>query len=392
VCTESSRNAEKNFLVEDFLVSDYLPADIELSFHAISGPSKILELKEGLDAFVNKWSKNPFLLGGFISQYMRSNQVRGWTPFVLVVKADEKIVGTAPLMIKTRLGMRFAQFFLNDVFSPDFVIDDRYREACMGYVVEYLFKTLNCRFARFYLPAESPNLETLEQQCKVHGIGFSAKNQSRHRIIPVECTWDEFQEKKGRRRIIRQIERKLNQIGPWKIVYVENVSNRPDVLEKILDVERMSWKESWRSRMQIAPDEDLLTDWRGSQIVARTKTDFKCSVWFLQINRETVAYAFVDKYKGTAFIVKTSYDDRYSKFYVGKYIMHIAIRDMFNEGQIKTIDFLTELPFMSFWTSLSLSRIGVLMSKGNLATLAERLLSNTFVSRVLKVVLGKLAL
>ena len=186
------------------------------------------------------------------------------------------------------------------------------------------------------------------------------------------------------------MERKLNQISPWRIVYVEDVSNRPDVLEKILDVERMSWKESWRNRMLIATDEDLLMIWEGSQIVARTKTDFKGSVWFLQINHETVAYSFVIKYKGTAFMAKTSYDNRYRTFYVGKYINHIAIRDMFNEGQIKTIDFMADLPYMPFWTSLSLSQVGVLMWKGKLGTLAEQLRSNTFVLRVLKAVLGNL--
>jgi len=373
------------------LVSNYLPADIELSLHAISDPFKILELEGALDAFVNKLSKNPFLLEGFLSQFIRSNRLRGGTPFVLVVKADKNFIGIAPLVIKKQLGMRFAEFFPNWWFSPDFVVEDQYREACMGYVVEYLFQSLNCLFARFYLPSESSNLETLEQQCKVHGIKFSATNHFGHCILPVECTWNKFQEKKGRRRIIRQIERKLNQLGLWKIVYVENVSNRPDVLEKILAVERMSWKESWRNGMKMAIDEELLMAWEGSQIEAKTTTDFKCSVWFLEINSETVAYTFVIQYKGTAIITKTSYDNRYRKFYVGKYIMHLTIRDLFNEGQIKTIDFMTELPFMSFWTSLSLSHVRVLMYKSNLLSL-ERLLSNAFASKVFDVVSGKLSL
>ena len=373
-----------------FRIPDDIATKIELTVYAISDPSKILELADALDAFVNKWSKNPLLLGGFISQFMRSSRVRGWIPFVLVVKTDEKIVGIIPLMIKNRLGMRFAGFFPNDWFSPDFVVDDRYREACINCVFEYLFKTLNCRFVKFYLPAESPNLEIIEQQCKVHGIGFSAWNQSRHCIIPVECTWDEFQQKKGRRRIIRQIERKLDQIDPWRIEYIKNVSNRPDVFEKILDVERASWKQSLRNDSCVANNEELLMTWEGSQIVARTNTDFECSVWFLQINRETVAYTFVIKYKRNAFIIKTSYDDRFAKFYVGKYINHIAIRDMFNEGQIKTIDFMAKFPFMAFWTSVSLGHIGVFMWKGNFATLVKSLKSNTFVLRVLKVVLDNL--
>jgi hypothetical protein len=357
----------------------------------ISDPSNILELEEILDDFVNKWSKNPFLLDRFLSQFIRSNRLKGGRPFVLVVKADKKIIGIAPLVIKNQLGMRFVEFFLSWWFSPDFIVDDQYREACMGYVVEYLFQSLNCVFARFYLPSESSNLETLEQQCKVRGIKFSVKNQFGHCILPVECTWNEFQEKKGRRRIIRQIERKLNQIGLWKIEYVENASNRQDVLEKILAVERMSWKESWRNGMQMTTDEDLLMAWEGSQIEAKTTTDFKCSVWFLEINSETVAYTFVIKYKGTAIITKTSYDNRYRKFYVGKYIMHVTIRNLFNEGQIKNIDFMTELPFMSFWTSLTLNYVRVLMYKSNLLSL-ERLLSNAFVSKAWPYALGKLGL
>jgi hypothetical protein len=261
----------------------------------------------------------------------------------------------------------------------------------MDYVVEYLVKALNCRFASFYLPFGSQNLETLEQQCKVNGMRFSANNQPGHCILPVECTWDEFQERKGRRRIIRQIERKLNQIGPWEIVYVENVRNRSDVLEKILDVERMSWKESWRSGRQIASDEELLMIWEGSQINAKTNTDFKGSVWFLQINRETVAYAFVIKYKNTAYIAKTSFNNKYRKFYIGKYIMHTAIRDLFNEDKINAIDFMTELPFMSFWTPLSLSRVDVNMSKGNLATFVQSLSANAYVPQVFKSILCKFA-
>ena len=370
-----------------FTLPDDFATNIELLFNTISTRSRILELGNDLDAFASKFSENPFLLSGFISQFIRSKRFSGWAPFILVVKENQKIVATAPLMIKKQLGLRFASFFPNGWFAPDFVIDDLRSETCIDYVVDYLFKTLNCQYARFYLPAESPNLETLERQCRVRGISFSTKNQSGHRVLSVDCTWQQFQEKRGRRRIVRQIEHKLNQIGSWKIEYVEDVNNRTDILQKILAVEKMSWKESWRNRMQIATDEELLMVWEGSQISTRSATDLKCSVWFLQINRETVAYTFVVKYKGTAFITKTCFDNRYRKFYVGKYLMHIVIGDIFNERQIKTIDFMTDLPFLSFWTSLSLTHVEGLMWKGHLANFVEQLRSNTFTSKVLKLVL-----
>jgi hypothetical protein len=363
----------------------------KLSFSAISDPLKILELREEIDAFVNKWSSNPFLLSGYLSRFMRSNRISGWTPFVLVAKADEKIVALAPLMIKKRLGMGFVRFSQNYWFTPDFVVDKQYREAFIDSVFEYLFRALNCQFASFCLSVLSQNLKTLKQLSKVNGVSFFAKNQPGYCVLPVECSWAEFQERKGRRRIIRQIERKLNQLGPWKIECVEDVYNRPDVLERILDVEKMSWKESWRNGKQMSSDEDLLMIWEGSQIAANTKTGFKGSVWFLQINQETVAYSFVIRSKQTAFIAKTSYNNRFRKFYVGKYLMHSAIGSLFDENKVAAIDFMTDLPFMSFWSPLSFSRVEVDMTKGNLATFVQTLSGNTYVPQVFKDILIKIA-
>ena len=307
-----------------------------------------------------------------------------------MVTADEKIVGTAPLMIKKRLGIRRAEFFPNDWFSPDFVVDSQYKNACFECVFEYLFKTLKCKFVKFCLPAESANLVTIEQKCKVKGIGCSDWIHSKHCIIPVSCTWDQFQQKSGRRRIIRQIECKLDQNDTWGIECVENVSNRQDVLEKMLKIEQLSWKQSLNNNMRTSNYEELLMNWKGSQIANRNNKDLVGSVWFLQINGETVGYTFAIKYKGTAFIIKTSYDAQYTKFYVGKYINTMAIRDMFNDGSTKTIDFMAKYPFMSFWTSLSLDHVGVFMYNGNLATLVKRLSSNTLFLRVWKTLLNNL--
>ncbi len=100
-------------------------------FHIISNPSDILEDADEIDSFISKWSKNPFLLSGFISQFMKSNHVKGWIPIVLIIKANETIVGTAPLAMKTKLGIRFVKFFPRDTFSPDFVFSDGYSELCM---------------------------------------------------------------------------------------------------------------------------------------------------------------------------------------------------------------------------------------------------------------------
>jgi hypothetical protein len=372
-----------------FEIPHHVKVETKLSFSAIVDPHKILELREEIDVFVDKWSTNPFLLSGYLNQFMRSNRISGWTAFVLVGKADERIAAIAPLMIKKRLGMGFVRFSHNYWLSPDFVVAKQYREVFMANIFDYLFETLNCRFASFCLSSLSQNLKPLKQCCQVAGMSFSVKNQPGYCVLPVECSWGEFLERKGRRRIIRQIERKLNQLGSWKIDYVEDVRNRPDVLEKILDVEKKSWKESWRNGKQITSDEDLLMIWEGSQTAAKTKTDFRGSVWFLQIDQETVAYTFVIRNKQMAFIAKTSFDNKYRKFYVGKYLMHMAIGGLFNEDKVKAIDFMTDLPFMSFWSPLSFCRVEIDMTKGNFAKLMQNISANSYVPKVFKEVLSK---
>ncbi len=127
--------------------------------------------------------------------------------------------------------------------------------------------------------------------------------------------------------------------------------------------------------------------WKGSQILAKTKKGFRSSVWFLQINNEIVAYTFAVQYNESAFITKTSFDDRYKKCYVGKYINHAAIRDMFNMEHIETIDFMGDFPFMSFWTSLSQSHLGIVMWKGNFGKLMNNSRSNIFVLTLLEVIM-----
>lgn len=367
--------------------------ELRLSIHAISDPRKISEIEEELDAFIIKNSRNPFMLSVFIKERMESTLLKGSIPIVLVLMTDGKIIGVAPLLLRKKFGIQSAKLLFDFWFSPDFTFDTEYSEVCMQNSLTFIFDHLECRFAKFDLPAESPNFQALEQQCKVYGIDFRAKNHSRHRILPVDCTWKRFQELKGSRwrNDLERTERKLDQIGSWRIMSIENVSNRPDVLERILDVERMSWKEPWRSKMHMTIDEDLFMIWEGSQRAARIESDFKCSVWFLEVNNETAAYAVAIKYKGTAFLAKTSFDNRYRKFYIGKLLTTMLIRDLFNGGQIKTIDFMTDLPFMNAWTFSSLNRATVLMWKGEIPTLAERVISNACVSRVLRGILDPLS-
>lgn len=332
--------------------------------------SKLLEIEDFWNELINKTSENPFFLTGFLKQFMDFYRSNGWTPLVLVISVDEMIGGIAPLMTKKKFGVRFVKFLSESWFSPDFIADDRYRKICIGLTLDFLFKTFRCQFVDLTLPAESPSLQILKQMCKAKKIYFCTKRwrwaDMGHTIIPISHSWHEFTKLRGynfRRRFEKRLKQNLNRAGSWKIICIGNEDKESAVIEKILNVERMSWKHLWRTRRGMGTDQDLLMIWNGAQYMARIEPNFKWSVWFLELNEQTIAYALVLQYKKVAFIVKTSYDKRYKKLQPGIYINNEAIRDLFNKRQVGKIDYLTDLPFHRNWTSICLPRVKVMMSR-----------------------------
>lgn len=367
---------------------------LRLSIHAISDPRKIFEIEEELDAFIIKNSKNPFVLSVFIKETMESTLQKGSIPIVLVFMTEGKIIGIAPLLLRKKIGIRFANLLFDFWFSPDFIFNAEYSEVCMQNSLTFIFDHLKCKLATFELPAESLNLHILERVCKTNRICIDKKNDAdlNHRIIPVESTWDNFQKSRGKyfRQEFRGIERKLGSAGKWQIILFENKDHEQDAFRRIIDVERVSWKQNWRLKQHVSADVQLFQLWEGSSLAIRTCPSFKRSVWFLELNGHAIAYSLVIQYKGTAYIAKTSYDNQYREFYPGIYAINGAVRDLFNCGRVKTIDFMTNLPFVKKWASVHQLRFRFLLWKGFLPNLFELIVQQLQISRVMRRLIPKI--
>jgi hypothetical protein len=338
---------------------------MKLLIRVISDLNELHEIEGAWNVSISKCSRNPFLLSGFVKQFMESNRSRGWTPLLLVISTDNKIIGISPLKTKKKFGVRFAKFLPKSSFSPDFIGDDQYKEIYIAHTLDFLFKTLHCQFVDLTLPAESPNLRTIKQKCQANRTHFFTTSGIGHRILPIECTWAEFEKFRGGnfRRKFKKIEQHLDSIGLWRITCIEKENEEMDITKKVLDVERMSWKEGRRTQRGIKIDPDLMMVWAGSQYMAKTEPDFKWSVWLLELNDQTLAYLLACQYKEVAYFTKTSYDGRYKRFTPGIYICNAAIRELFNKHRIRKVDFLTDLPFMETWTSLCSPRVRIVMSR-----------------------------
>jgi hypothetical protein len=358
---------------------------LTFSIRVISDYAELVEIGNEWDAFVQQHSTNPIFLKGFVKEFMESNRSTGWTPLLVLMLANNKIAGIAPLSTKTTLGIRFVNFLFRASLSPDFIVTDQYRPIYITRTLDLLFDILRCQFVHLTIPGPSENLTTLRGVCEAKKILFWTRLAYGQCIVPVDRTWDEFTALRGPRfrKHFRLMKKYLDQAGSWRTLRVENID--AEVIEKILRVERMSWKNT-----QSGEDRELLMILHGAQSAHEDDPEFKCSVWFLELNNETSAYTLVTQYKDIAYITKTSYDERFEEFSPGIYVVNTAIRELFEEGHVGKIDFLTDLPFMRRWTDLSVHRVRIIMSrKGLVPATVLFLLRNPLIGSLLSAFLRK---
>jgi CelD/BcsL family acetyltransferase involved in cellulose biosynthesis len=358
-----------------------VPIKHRVSIQVISNSKDLLQIAHLWNALVNKSSKNPFLLSEFAKQFIESTS-KGWTPIILIISDNCTILGIAPLKTKKSFLGRYVEF-LHPPWCSEFIFDEQYRNTCVRHTLEFLFSTLNCKFASFTLPGSSPNLILLKQQCKLRKIRLKTTPEMGRRIIPIRSTWTEFEALRTRnvRKEFGRMERNLNKTGSWTTMRIEG-NDQSDIVEKILNIEEKSWKEKWRTQRG-ETDWILVSVLRAAQQLTKIEPSFKWNVWFLELKGKTISYVFSIEYKEVAYLVKTSYDEQYKRLYPGIVIQNVAIRELFTERQNKYIDFLSDLPYLQTWTNKCLSRVRVQLTKGAVPTIMQFMYNNTFVGRIL---------
>ena len=300
--------------------------DKKLSVRAISSLKNFSKIEKEIDAFIASHTTNPFMLVPFLKVRMHSMLSRELTPIILVLRADEKIVGVATFVLKQPQGLlrsllreQMGAYTVDSLFewyfSPDFIFDDAYHEESTRCVLHFLFHTMDCRFVTTYLPAGSPNLRLLARQCKLDGtrIKITSTADIAYRLLPVNCSWDSFQSGQGRnsRRKSKKIEQNFGFAGSSKVLFFENEAATKGVFQRIIEVEKASWKQKYYFQHGFTLDSDLVDFWEAASMACKGYDGFKLFVWLLELNGDSIGYSVGCQYKGTAYLVKTSFDDKW---------------------------------------------------------------------------------
>jgi CelD/BcsL family acetyltransferase involved in cellulose biosynthesis len=356
-------------------------SDDRISVRAFSDLEVFATVGDVWNSIVRESGASPFLLAEFIVQFMRLQMLEGWHPLLLLLSVDGVPVGVAPLMTRKHFGVRTTGFLLFPYLSPDFALEDRYRGQCIEKIVQFAFQKLQSDLLELTLPAESPNGRLLKVQCELRNLHYKVQNLPAnvqgHRLVPIYPSWDEpfidsigkpiFLSSQGHEftKNINRMKRNLNRAGTWRIHYVDDLSKEPHEVERIHAVEKLSWKEELR-RQRGEADESLHATVKGSIHASASEPNFKCSVCFLELNGQTIAYALSIRYGKLAYIAKTSFAEEYRNLSPGVFTVNESIRALCDQGQVIGIDFLTDLPFHKTWTTTLAMRVGVVVSRSRL--------------------------
>jgi CelD/BcsL family acetyltransferase involved in cellulose biosynthesis len=188
------------------------------------------------------------------------------------------------------------------------------------------------------VPTRSRTFERLASCARGAGYLFNARPVRSSPCLDVDGSWDAFLESVPRRRAARWAKqyRRLEREGKVRVTVWESGSDAADAAGRFTDLEARSWKERQGTSIRGRGLEDFYRE-----IVSTMSVQGWMRSYSLELNRRTIAFALGALYRGTHFILKTSYDEAYGKLSPGVCLFYQVVRRDFDDG-VSLIDFLGE--------------------------------------------------
>ena len=346
-------------------------------------------LESQWNGFISAHSESPFLLSGFVEQFLESD-ARDFMQRYLVFQVDKNVVGIVPVEIGD-IGFKYCRFVPGKDFQPELLFNPKYQTICLRVTLDILFRRIKCKFIDFFLPATHQSLPALYKVSKESGIHLEVSPDTGRATVRVTCSWAQFEkERRHLRREFERTERRLRELGQLEINWLGKEDDKTEVLSKILKVEETSWKKPYlaRSGFKVDPTIQFILD--GCTRTSLMQSEFDWGVALLRLDKKPIAYSLFLEHKGHAYICKTSFNKQYRQQGPGIYVNYSVVRQLMNRTNIRIIDFMTDIAFSHKWASEIVPVDHIVLSQGIAPILLRQVLS-THVSKTAMYTLGTLS-
>jgi CelD/BcsL family acetyltransferase involved in cellulose biosynthesis len=300
---------------------------------------------------------------GHTHPFLRHEWLRTWwdafgegrTLNVLVVRAGNRILALAPLMLETArihgIGVKRIQFLHNDhTPKADVIVAERADEA-----YDALWTTLNGSQSKWdvlqlsQLPGDSPTHEHIYRRAAASSFPTTLWQSDVSPYLELQNDFNAYL--KGRNPKLRQNLRnrlnRLSQLGEPALEVIADPAAIRDAREHAFRLEASGWKREAGTAIHSDPQVErfytLLAD--------RAATDGWLRLLFLTVNGQRIAASYASRYQDRLSFFKTGYDPEFAKYAPFKLLTYFAIKEGFANG-LKEVDFLGDAePWKLEWTT-----------------------------------------
>ena len=300
---------------------------------------------------------------GLTHPFLRHEWLRTWwdafgegrTLNVMVVRAGNRILGLAPLMLEKarmyRVPIRRIQFLHNDhTPKADVIVTERADE-----VYDAVWNTLQQSRSRWdvlqfsQLPSDSPTHAQIGRLSAMQGYPTSLWMSDASPYVELTSNWNAYLNSLGAklRQNLRNRLNRLQKVGDTQL----QMLSEPDAIRQAradaLELEASGWKRE--AGTAIHSDPQVLRFY--TELADRAGASGWLRLLFLTVNGQRIAASYASQYQGRLSFFKTGYDPEFAKYAPFKLLTYHTIRDGYTNG-LREVDFLGDAePWKLEWTS-----------------------------------------
>jgi hypothetical protein len=275
-----------------------------------------------------------------ITKYFKKVQIK----IFIIRNKTQKIVAIFPFTSEVKLYHNFLpirelsikDFFLIGVHN--FLIDeDENYQMIFRIFIEKLRKNKTAwDVLRLYRIPENEQFFPMWESLCNHQFK-TEKFETEHVIIECNTEFQEYikinMDSKYRRELGRKI-RRLEETGKLKFIIHQNEQEIEKTIDNFYDIEDKNWKGNEGSSLK----RSYLGEFY-KKIARQLSKEDKLRLYFLEFNGTYIAgvYAIIDR--ETCYLIKTGYDEEFSRFSVSSILFYMLFQYLFEEKKIKKIDF-----------------------------------------------------
>jgi CelD/BcsL family acetyltransferase involved in cellulose biosynthesis len=310
---------------------------------------------------------NPFLSFEWFKIWLE-HFLKNDSLLILLPYREDRILAIVPLLIRQEKidGIKVKRIeLIGNIYSPiRFLLfnssDIEERENILFYVFEF--------FTKFYKTWDIINLYPLPEENNCFDLVRMAVNRTKFKpseyfcfgdwfLDKIELSGDEYFEKLPKRvkKDIAYNQRRLRNMGHYEF----KVINNGDV-DHYIDIYYDVYSRSWQERESIGPHfhRDL------AKMAARNNW---LRLGFLFFNNVAMASQFWLACDGTAYILKTVYDQKFKKYSPGKILTSEMMKYVIDNDQVKTADYIHgDEAYKEDWAPKRRERKGILIYNNNI--------------------------